>query len=428
LFLFQIQNPQTHNFDEFHYVPAAKEFLEGKTTRNWEHPPLPKYFIALGIKAFGDEPLGWRVGSAVAGSLTLVAVFQLGVFFWGSLSPALFCVLITLLNQMIVVQSRIGMLDPYMVAFMLWGIFFGLKSGKNKFHIYLSGVFFGLAIASKWIALLAPLTFLFLNFKGKIKNKFILLTVMSGAYVLVFIPLFMMDGFKFSFAEFIPYQWSMWKSQTSQMAAHGYQSVWYQWIMLIRPMWFSYESIENKFVRGVLLIGNPLIMWSGLVGILYVFFDFLRKKSELNKFILIFYTVFAFCWIGIPRSVSFYYYYYPASFLLSFALTSLFYDERQKKVQWGVLCFGGFLFLQDYGLHLSNRNLVIYILLALTFSVFFGLYGLRIEKLKSVSSTPLRIVYLVLVTLIFISFFPLLMGIKFPSASFQKLMWFTSWI
>ena len=73
-----MQIPDTVNFDEFHYVPAAKEMLAGKAKVNREHPPMAKYFIAAGIAMLGDNADGWRVMSALFGALCVVAIVGLG--------------------------------------------------------------------------------------------------------------------------------------------------------------------------------------------------------------------------------------------------------------------------------------------------------------------------------------------------------------
>ena len=39
-----------------------------------EHPPLGKMLIAAGSLLFGDNPLGWRAASVLAGAVTLTAV------------------------------------------------------------------------------------------------------------------------------------------------------------------------------------------------------------------------------------------------------------------------------------------------------------------------------------------------------------------
>ena len=64
---------QTPYFDEVHYLPAAREILNGGDYINREHPLLGKTVMAAGIGIFGDSPLGWRIFSLLAGVITLLA-------------------------------------------------------------------------------------------------------------------------------------------------------------------------------------------------------------------------------------------------------------------------------------------------------------------------------------------------------------------
>lgn len=60
LLLIHIQYPEQVNFDEVHYVRAARALLERSSNTNYEHPPLGKYLIAVGIRLMG---IGRSVGA-----------------------------------------------------------------------------------------------------------------------------------------------------------------------------------------------------------------------------------------------------------------------------------------------------------------------------------------------------------------------------
>jgi 4-amino-4-deoxy-L-arabinose transferase-like glycosyltransferase len=63
-------------FDEAFYVPAARCLLKGEVC-NFEHPPLAKALIALGIRFLGDEGFAWRLPSIVMGTLAIVFLYLL---------------------------------------------------------------------------------------------------------------------------------------------------------------------------------------------------------------------------------------------------------------------------------------------------------------------------------------------------------------
>ncbi len=146
-----LTTPDKINFDEVHYVPAAKQLLEPGVPNpllNPMHPPLAKEFMALSIRAFGDKPLGWRYPSVVFGALAIVAMYLCGLALFAAQGPALATALLTFLNQMVFVQSRIAMLDIYTLTFDLFGVaafIHGFRKQKPEVAFALAGLAFGLA-------------------------------------------------------------------------------------------------------------------------------------------------------------------------------------------------------------------------------------------------------------------------------------------
>ena len=86
------------------------------------HPPLAKQMIALSIRGFGDNPLGWRYPATLFGALAVVAMYFCGLALFAAQGPAVAAALIAFFNQMLFVQSRIAMLDIFSLAFGLFGI------------------------------------------------------------------------------------------------------------------------------------------------------------------------------------------------------------------------------------------------------------------------------------------------------------------
>ncbi len=127
-------------FDEAYYVNAARVVL-GWTVPvdghyagsalgldpNTEHPPLGKVLMALSMLGFGDNGLGWRFPSLVAGLIGLAAVYgivratgetaRLGVLAVGFLA----------FENLTFVHGRIGTLDMLSLAAILVGAWLGLR-------------------------------------------------------------------------------------------------------------------------------------------------------------------------------------------------------------------------------------------------------------------------------------------------------------
>jgi dolichyl-phosphate-mannose--protein O-mannosyl transferase len=81
------------------------------------HPPLGKWLIAIGIRLFGADEFGWRFASAVAGTLTVVVLVRLARRMTGSTVLGALAGLLLALDGLHFVQSRIAMLDVFLVLF-----------------------------------------------------------------------------------------------------------------------------------------------------------------------------------------------------------------------------------------------------------------------------------------------------------------------
>ena len=74
------RTPDKFVFDEVHYVPAARRWTAyAEPMLNPMHPPLAKQLIAVSIRTFGDNPLGWRYPGVLFGALAVVANLSLRI-------------------------------------------------------------------------------------------------------------------------------------------------------------------------------------------------------------------------------------------------------------------------------------------------------------------------------------------------------------
>ncbi|MFZ2963091.1 MAG: phospholipid carrier-dependent glycosyltransferase [Rhodoglobus sp.] len=86
------------------------------------HPPLGKWLIGLGMLAFGPEnPIGWRVATALAGILAVVLLMLIARRLTGSLVLATIGGLLFAIDGNAIVMSRVALLDNFLMLFALLG-------------------------------------------------------------------------------------------------------------------------------------------------------------------------------------------------------------------------------------------------------------------------------------------------------------------
>lgn len=340
LFALHLGRPGMIVFDEVHYVPAARAMLNFTMPINTEHPPLAKQLIAIGIALFGDNPVGWRAMSTLAGTATVLGGFAILLLGFGRVSLALLGGIMLALNQTLFVQSRIAMLDGFLGAFVTCGIAALLWAWRRNSlaRLLLAGALFGAATATKWAA--APYTALacivILWALRRHPARALIATALFGAvavttYFASFVPLFFHTVDPLVPGDLIALQWRMLESQTQILRPHPYQSDWWGWPLMLRPIWYFYEP-DAGVQRGVLLIGNPVIFWGGLLGVAACVAAWWRGSSAhgwlagLWAFSL---AIFA----AIPKSLGFFYYYHLSGIFIALALAAAMHYWLSKCIQ-----------------------------------------------------------------------------------------------
>lgn len=348
LFSLRLTSPSILVFDETHYVPAARTLLSLARPVNIEHPLLGKELIALGILLFGDNALGWRALSTVAGTAVIAGVFAILWLGTGRLRTAVVGALCALLNFTIFVQARIGMLDGFMASFVVGGaacLLWSMRGrGGQVWRRWLGGAtLLGLATACKWTAApyvaFAGAAFLILRRPDRwpglkpLSALTALGLVSVAAYLVTFAPAFFYAEQPLTLANLLPFQLVMYGQQAQVLPSHSYQSSWWTWPLLLRPIWYLYQPVDGA-QRGVLLLGNPLIMWGGLVAVAACVWGWIRTRDiKLGAAAGLWIASFA-VWPLIPKSLGFYYYYYLPSIWLCVAIAAVVDHWRERAQGW----------------------------------------------------------------------------------------------
>ncbi|WJZ02113.1 putative dolichyl-phosphate-mannose--protein mannosyltransferase [Corynebacterium freiburgense] len=142
----QATSSNTPVFDEKHYVPQAWDMVVTATdpiTGGIEsnpgfglvvHPPLAKQLIAIGEFIFGYTPLGWRVMTALFGTLTVLLIMGLAKRLTHSSTIGLLAGIIATCDGVLLVSSRFGMLDIFQVFFIVAATYCLVRDHQQMKH------------------------------------------------------------------------------------------------------------------------------------------------------------------------------------------------------------------------------------------------------------------------------------------------------
>jgi len=146
-------------FDERYYVNAARVIAGIRPPAgdpyatsplgvdpNAEHPQLVKLIIAGSIELLGDGPLAWRLGSLIMGTLAIIGMFALVRAAGGGRWPAFAAAALMAADNLMIVHGRIGTLDIYALAAMVWGAALYLRGRP-----LLAGIVLGVGLCAKLV-------------------------------------------------------------------------------------------------------------------------------------------------------------------------------------------------------------------------------------------------------------------------------------
>lgn len=327
-------------FDEIYHSFTARLVLQGDPKAwewwnphpegfayEWTHPPVSKLGMALGMKIFGDNSFGWRVPQAVVGTLSILVVYLLAKKIFNDRLLAIFAASVMSLEGLHLVLSRMGMNDVYVLLFALLAIYLFIRNDN-----FLSSISLGLAIASKWSAIyVLPIIFVsHFVFKKKFDISYL--------YFLIFPILVYVASYTIMFTtghtwdQFVEVQKQMWWYHTNLEAEHPYTSPAWSWPLNLRPVYLYDGQIVDNLVARIYAIGNPLVLWFGLISIIFSIVISYKEKVKKLGFVVFAYLVLFLPWIASPRIMFFYHYLPSIPFLV---ITIAFILRRfPKLVSW----------------------------------------------------------------------------------------------
>jgi len=198
--------------------------------------------------------------------------------------------------------------------------------------LFLCGLFFGLGVASKWIVLfgaggLAVLLFwtIFIEYRENKRLAFIgktlamctvfffLIPVMI--YILSYIPFLTAPGS--SFDSIIQNQIRMLTYHESAVRNHVFQSSWFEWPLMTRPMWYyqGLDVLPNR-ISSIVAMGNPAIWWTGVATFFSALYISIKKKHRYMTVVFVAAAFQYLIWALIPRTIFIYHFYSTVPFVI----------------------------------------------------------------------------------------------------------------
>ena len=327
-------------FDEIFYAQDACVYVFGPESvcgiadlASRSHPPLGKWMIASGIAVFGYEPVGWRIAAAVAGIVAVPLLYFLAWRLLRTVAPAwastvgAFAASGLLATDFLhLVQSRIAMLDVFIVLFVVIGILAAVLDRDRPppekptlidrltfGHPWrlLAGVALGAATATKWSGAYVALALIGLTVAWEVarvrgeqpdaglrasvwrafRREALPTVVLLGIVpLLVYVASYTgrMPGELFG----LPWQegtvWrGIWEHQramldfhTSLTGHHPYESPTWAWGLLKRPVAYSFSDDAGAY-REILALGNPLVWWPGFVALIVGLVLWIRWRADV---------------------------------------------------------------------------------------------------------------------------------------------------
>lgn len=378
-------------FDELYHGRTALEHLKHMKPYEYTHPPLGKVFIMVGIATVGMNPFGWRCIGTLFGVAMVPIFYALAKRLLKNTNYAAFATVLFTFDFMHFVQTRIATIDVYGVFFILLMYYFMLKYWQMNFYtdglkktllpLGLSGLFFALGAASKWICIYAGIglaIILFASLYKRYKEYVLARTALErvepgsaeaeaakkyvdqtsvfsknliktlafcvvmfvivpvAVYLLSYIPFYLTaEPNKYDLRAVLELQKSMFSYHDGLTERHPFESNWISWIFDERPIW--YYMGDNNFlpdgkVASIAAFGNPIVWWLGLVGLITTIIYSVKKKfsDPAALFIIVGFAAQFIPWTMITRATFIYHYFASVPFIILALAYMLKKWEKEK--------------------------------------------------------------------------------------------------
>jgi len=390
-------HPKETVFDEVHFG----KFVSGYYTHQYFfdiHPPLGKLMIAGFGKLFDFNPsfsfanigdkfpdnkyMALRFLPTLAGALLPVIIFLLALQLGFSKTASFCSAIFVVLESGLLVQSRLILMDAFLLLFGFSALLFYFKFRKDKHwkNLLWFGIMGGLSASVKWtgiafIGLPAVIELFFIlrdsHFKKLINLALFFVVTPFVVYFSIFTihfslltksgpgDAFMTLAFQKTLAgsiyekdpslktpnlisKFFELNYQLYDSNRRLTATHPYSSKFYTWPFMIRPIYYWIGGDTPGTSERIYFIGNPFLWWASTVAVIFlIFYSIFRPKTINQTSIILFvgYIINYLPFVGIGRVM--FLYHYLAALIFAILILAYVIDQFKNKV----LIFGGLLFL-----------------------------------------------------------------------------------
>lgn len=389
-------------FDEIYYATSAYQYLQQTSPDVWVHPQLGLLSILIGLGLFGVSSFAWRIVPSITTILLVPLIYIFAKRIFQKPQIAVIATVLLMCEFMHFVMGRISSIEPLVTLFLVMEYYYlyiyldnrvsGVSykvASKNLLYV---GIYFGLAISSKWSALYSALMiFLVVVYAELFRNKnnitsiikiFIhsclqFMVVPLLIYILIYIPYAYINNYSNLWQSV--YQLQQWMLNFNlglTHATHPYASNFWSWPLDFKPLSIYYWQ-KDTMSSSIVIMGNPAIFWAFAPVIVFLVYRVIRDKKDYIALFLLASMLVQYLPYAFVARISFIYYFYSVE---PFLILSICYAINK-------------------GFALKSER------------IEFTIY-----------------IYIAIVVLLFILFYPVLSGVTFPrSYTTNILLWFGSW-
>lgn len=347
-------------FDEIYHARTAYEFTNSMWAYENTHPPLGKVFISLGILLFGMNPFGWRIIGTLFGIAMLPCIYIFAKKMFKRTDVASIAMILFAADFMHFAQTRIATIDVYITFFIIPMYYFMYRYTTMSFYdtplsktlipLGLSGLFMGLGIASKWTGVYAGIGLAVLFFfslgrrwyeyrkvmedkraSAALKQQVTVFPKYAVYTLLACVGFFIAVPVCIYAASYIPWLQApdaqgiktIWENQNTMFsyhstlnATHPFSSLWYEWPVIVKPIWYYSGATVDGVRESIASFGNPFIWWMGLAALAGVVIIGIKKRDWKAFVLLVGYFAQYLPWVGVTRIVFIYHYFTCVPFLI----------------------------------------------------------------------------------------------------------------